>query len=70
MKIILLIQIKIYIYYIVKGMDDDIEEIINIINDQMQLLIKHINTLTEDKNKLKEELEEIRVHISKFFDKV
>ena len=56
----------IYIYY----MDDDIEEIINIINDQMQLLIKHINTLTEDKNKLKEELEEIRVHISKFFDKV
>ena len=23
-------------------MDDDIEEIINIINDQMQLLIKHI----------------------------
>ena len=51
-------------------MDDDIEEIINIINDQMQLLIKHINTLTEDKNKLKEELEEIRVHISKFFDKV
>ena len=51
-------------------MDDDIEEIINIINDQMQLLVKHINTLTEDKNKLKQELEAIRVHISKFFDKV
>tara|TARA_R110000765_G_scaffold138913_3_gene238954 strand:+ start:533 stop:688 length:156 start_codon:yes stop_codon:yes gene_type:complete len=51
-------------------MDDDIQDIINVINDQMQLLVKHINTLTEDKNKLKQELEAIRVHISKFFDKV
>ena len=51
-------------------MDDDIEDIINIINNQMQLLVKYINTLTEDKKKLKQELEEIRIHISKFFDKV
>ena len=51
-------------------MDDDLEEIINIINEQMQLLIKYINQLTEDKNKLKQELEALRIHINKFFDKV
>tara|TARA_R110000822_G_scaffold103169_2_gene229717 strand:- start:1632 stop:1787 length:156 start_codon:yes stop_codon:yes gene_type:complete len=51
-------------------MDDDLEEIINIINEQMQLLIKYINQLTEDKNKLKQELEAVRIHINKFFDKV
>ena len=51
-------------------MDDDLEEIINIINEQMQLLIKYINQLTEDKNKLKQELEAVRIHINQFFDKV
>ena len=50
--------------------DDDDEKILNIINDQMNLLVKYINTLKDDKKKLKKELQEIRLHINKFFDKV
>ena len=50
--------------------DNDDEKILNIINDQMNLLVKYINTIKDDKKKLKKELQEIRLHINKFFDKV
>tara|TARA_R110001583_G_scaffold15137_3_gene62628 strand:- start:72 stop:251 length:180 start_codon:yes stop_codon:yes gene_type:complete len=50
--------------------DEEIGNIIENINDNMILLIEHINKITDERSKVKQELEIIRQHISKFFENV
>ena len=50
--------------------DEEIGNIIENINDNMILLIDHINKITDERSKVKQELEIIRQHISKFFENV
>lgn len=50
--------------------DEEIGNIIENINDNMILLVEHINKITDERSKVKQELEIIRQHISKFFENV
>ena len=50
--------------------DEEIGNIIENINDNMILLVEHINKITDERSKVKQELEIIRLHISKFFENV
>ena len=50
--------------------DEEINEIIKNINDNLQDLLKYSDKLTTEKNKLKEELLNIKQHINKFFNEI
>ena len=50
--------------------DEEINEIIKNINDNLQDLLKYLDKITTEKNKLKEELLNIKQHINKFFNEI
>jgi len=50
--------------------DEDLAQIIININDNLQDLLKYLDKITTEKNKLKEELLNIKQHINKFFDEI
>ena len=50
--------------------EEEIQEIVNNINNNLQDLLKYLDKLTTEKNKLKEELLNIKQHINKFFNEI
>jgi len=50
--------------------EEEIHEIVNNINNNLQDLLKYLDKLTTEKNKLKEELLNIKQHINKFFNEI
>ena len=50
--------------------EEEIQEIVNNINNNLQDLLKYLDKITTEKNKLKEELLNIKQHINKFFNEI